>query len=522
MKTLKTSTLVLGLLLGGVNMKADVSAPKVVVGIVVDQLRTDYLEQLRPYFGSNGFNRLIREGAYLTDVDFRNTVSDAPSGTAVVYTGAWPAVNGIASAEVLDNVQKRNVPVLAADATKLKSDYSPDNLKLSTIADEFFITYGNLSKIYSIAGDPQVAVIATGHAGNSAIWLDESMGRWITPAYYGSLPPVVANKNHSSPLSSRLASNPWRPLNAASHYGMDGIWNESNFNYSFSGSTRDTYQKFKASAPFNSEVTDVAVDLLKQMKSGSNQASMLNIEYSLAPFVYDYDGDNRPELIDSYMRLDSELGRLLAEIDRTYGSGNVLVFLSGSGYAQEPSIPENNAKIPTGEITLKKAESLLNSFLSAQYGNGDYVALIKDNKLYLDSRLAEQKGIDLSKLRTEVKAFLLKMGGVSEAFTIDEILDAGNSRKEEIALGLDMKHSPDLFLFFTPGWTVTDDNAYPAVSHKVRMSSPAIPAFILAPNVGSQVISVPVEATRLAPTLASILRIRPPNGAGAKAVTLGN
>lgn len=522
MKKLTATSLMAVCLLGSSTFTASAGSPGIVVGIMVDQLRGDYIEHLRPYFGDNGFNRLISEGVYLTDVDFHNTVQDAPSGTAVIYTGAWPVANGIAAAEYLDPVRKKYVPTLAADPGKTNSDFSPENLKLSTIADELWISNGSLTKIYSIAGDPQAAVAAAGHIGNAAIWLDESTGRWTSPQYYGMMPAVIANKNRTNPLSSKIVSFTWRPLHQASFYPSGKTWNGSDFFYGFSGANRETYSKFKASPLFNEEVTEAAIDLLKSIHS-SNTADtpgMVNIAYTLAPVSFDYDGDNRPELMDSYMRLDSQLGRLLDAIDKEYGKDNAVVFLSSTGYAQEPNIPEVDARIPSGEITLRKAESLLNSFLSANYGNADYIAIIKDGKLYFDQKEIQRKGLDIKKLRAEAKDFLLRMGGIGDAVTIDEVLHSENRKAQELALGIDVKNTPDLFLFFSPGWIVTDDNAYPPVSKTYRLSSPPTPGFILAPDLLPQTISNPVEATAIAPTITSLINIRAPNGASSKPISL--
>lgn len=514
-----TTSLLLTLLAGGYAQSMQAAQPKFVVGIVVDQLRTDYLEQLRPYFGQNGFNRLMSQGVYMPDVDFRHTVADAPSAAAVIYTGAWPSTNGLATAETIVPGQGRTSATLA-DPSKTRLEYSPENLRVSTIADEFFINNGNLSKIYSISGDPQVAVVAAGHAGNAAIWLDESAGKWATSNYYGSLPPFIANKNRTSPLSTKITASVWRPLHQPAHYATGSAWNEGNFSYSFAGGNRDAFGRFKTSAPFNTEVTDLAIDVMKSMRD--SRGGMLNVSYSLSPYPYDYDGDNRPELVDSYVRLDNEIARLLDSIDKEYGAGATLVFLSSSGYAKEPQIPDAEARIPTGEITLKQAESLLNSYLSASYGNGDYVALIKDGKLYLDSNEARKKGIDVKALRGEVKDFLLRMGGVSQAYTIDEVLHSDNRRLQDFAMGVDAKSSPDLFIFFTPGWTVTDDNSYPSRSEKVRLGTPATPAFIMGPGLMPQTITSTVEATALAPTISAEINIRAPNAAADKPITLNH
>lgn len=493
--TFRNTTLMLGLLAGSVTLSAGAQSPRIVVGIVVDQLRTDYLEQLRPYFGDKGFNRLFAEGVYIPDVDFHHSVSDASGGTSVIYTGAWPSTSGVGSV-----------------------DLSPEELRVSTLADEFVIHNGTLSKAYSISGDRRSSIVAAGHTAGPAIWFDDVTGRWNSPSYYGALPPVISNKNRTSPLSSRIASSVWRPLNPASRYQGSKVWQGGDFSYTFSGGNRDAFSRFKATPGFNAEVTDAAIDLLSSLQSA--ETGMIGVGYTLAPVGFDYDGDNRPELVDSYVRLDTELGRLLDSIDKVYGRENAVVFLSSSGYAKEPAVPEHDVRIPSGEITLKRAESLLNSYLSASFGNGDYVSLIRDGKLYLDAKGISSKGLDIKTLRKEAKDFLLRMGGVSEAFTVDEVLHADNSRTRELALGVDPKNAPDVFLLFQPGWTVTDDGVYPPTSEKVRMATPLTPAFIMAPGVSPQTISYSVDATAIAPTVAGVINIRAPNAASSRPLPL--
>ena len=500
MKRLSTAPIISALLMAGATLSIEARSPGIVVGIVVDQLRTDYLEQLRPYFCNKGFNRLFSDGVYLQDVDFHNTVANAPAGAAVVYTGAWPSANGITS--------------------RHSKDLLPDQLRLSTIADELFISNGNLTKIYSVSGDPQVSVVTAGHAGSSAIAPDAYTGKWSSPSYYGSMPPAVANKNHTSPISARMASASWRPINVPGLTAQSPGQN-NDFSYAFSGAGRDAYTKYIQSAPFNAEITDIAIDLLKTLQNGrQDKPGMLNIEYSLAPYSYDYDGDNRPELIDSYIRLDAELGRLFDAIDKDYGSHNAVIFLTSSGYANEPEIQDAAARIPGSEISFKKAESLLNAYLSATHGNGDYVERISDGLLYLASKEIERKGLDISKVRNESRLFLLKMEGISDILTIDDAVGGGSSRSEEASLKIDYKNPPDLIISFSPGWTVTDDNVYPPVTYKVRHSAPLTPAFILAPDLKEDTVTTTVDATVLAPTISSILRIRSPNGSTSKPLNL--
>lgn len=508
---------ILGLASVGPTVHAANPETRLVVGIVVDQLRTDYLRQLSPLFGQGGFNRLMKDGVFIPDVNFRNTVADQPTGTAVIFTGAWPAFNGVPSANVYDETLMREVPVLGTGTGK--SIITPEGLQLSTIADEIAINGGGSARIYSIAADPQTAVIMSGHSGNGAIWVDENTGKWTSSGYYSGTPSFIANKGRGAALAQKINGIYWRPLLSSDRYPL---FNNSrkpfDFYYTYQGSKRDSYRNFRQSAPYNEEATDLAIEILSQSNPAAEglPTGMLNVAYTAAPISFDTDGDNRLELMDTYVRLDAQIERLLAEIDRQVGLNNSTVFLVSSGYADDPAIPEINSKIPGGEFSYRKAESLLNSYLSATFGNGDFVKAINGNNILLDKKLIEGKRLNPAEIREQAKLFLLRMSGVSEAYTIDDIIRGDNHRVEDLSLTVDPKNAADLYIRFTPGWTVIDDTQYPEKSGKARHGSPLTPAFILSPSTTPKVVDGSIDVSSLAPTITSNLHIRAPNGASSK------
>lgn len=169
------------------------------VGIVVDQLRTDYIEFLQSYFTDRGFKRLMKDGAYIRDIDFKVKGLDAATATAMLYTGAYPANTGVASESVYDPVTRKMQPALLDSKTLgnfTNDSYSPENLRLSTLSDELAVDGLALSSIYSFAADPQLAVIMTGHAGTGACWINENTGNWATTTYYKNLPAPVLSLIH--------------------------------------------------------------------------------------------------------------------------------------------------------------------------------------------------------------------------------------------------------------------------------------------------------------------------------------
>lgn len=496
------------------------------VGIVVDQLRTDYIEYLQTYFSERGFRRLMKDGVYLRDVDFKVKGLDAPSATAMIYTGAYPANTGVASAMIYDPDTRKTQPSLSDPKTMgnfTNDSYSPANLRLSTLSDELAVDGLTLSAIYSFAADPQTAIIMTGHAGTGACWINDNTGNWATTTYYKNLPAPVSKRNYSHSVSSRIDTMQWKPSIPIDKFpGLPQQKKIYPFRHLFPRSDRDVYRRFNASPIGNAEVTDVAIECLKNLKIGSNgnAIDMLNVGYSVAPYKYVNDGDFRAELTDAYLRLDGQLERLLEAVDKYVGADNTVVFLTSTGYFDDAVTDDRKYRLPGGEFSMRRAESLLNSYLSALHGNADYIVAFRDGHMYLDHHLLEEKKLDVSDVVADARSFLAKMSGVSDAFTLYDILSPSTSEEECLRLSVDPKRGGDIIVTFSPGWTVVDDLNVPASSHPVRETPVLSPAFIVAPGVAPQKISEPVSATSIAPTVSSILRIRSPNGAVSKPLSL--
>ena len=518
------SSVIMTLMTINVVAMADPAAPKLVVGIVVDQLRTDYLEYLRGHFSEKGFNRLINNGLYLRDVNFRALVKDAPTATALIYTGSYPALNGIPAAELFDNTTRRAVPVLN-DPTTIGNftnrTLSPANMRLSTISDEIAVDGLGLGLIYAVGTDPQQSVIMASHAGNCALWLDDNKGNWCSTTYYRDFPQqIITGRNHRKPLSQRLDTIVWKPSLPLDKYpGYAASRRSYPFSYTFSRSDRSAYSRFANSAPGNAEVTDVAIDLIDNLHLGSrgDAVDMINVAYTAAPFNDVKGDDNRLELEDTYLRLDAQIARLLETIDKKAGLQNTLVFLTSTGYYNDKAVDNAKYRIPTGDISLRRMESLLNSFLSAKYGNGDYVDGIHNSQVYLNHKTIEQKNLDTDKVRAEARSFVVRMSGVSTALTISEILGENGSGasfgSQALALTIDPKSAGDIYLTFDAGWNVVDDITFPTKKYPVRESAIPAPAIIFAPGIQKREIEETIDATAIAPTVTSILRIRSPNGA---------
>ena len=501
------------------------SRPKLVVGIVVDQLRTDYVEYLQDLFSEGGFKRFIKDGAFIRDIDFKVPNPDAASATAIIQTGTYPRHNGVPAAEIYNITEKTVSPVFLDNSyigNFTTETYSPGAIRVNTIADEIAAEGENNSRIHTLAPDAERAIILSGHAGNSAFWINDNTGKWSTSTYYTSPPASIQNSNYNTPLVNRLDTIRWQPLLQADYPGISSKTEKEGFRYNFSRSDRDVYKLFKSSPFVNREITDLAVNYLTELQLGKSGEStdMLGLAYTLAPYPASLSSDPEFELEDAYLRLDRDLQRLLSAIDSSIGLENALVYLTSTGYYTETHRPDVALRLPTGNFSVKRALSLLNSYLSAKYGNDPYVSHYYSGNIFLNRNLIEEKGLDLNRISEDSRDFLVKMSGVSDAYTITDLMSPSVPQLEGHRLASDPKTGGDIIIEFNPGWTVTDDTKYPSEIQPQKYTVFESPAFFLGAGIKPQIITTPVDAAAVAPTVARVLRIRSPNGAVAKPLNL--
>lgn len=494
--------------------------PQLVVGIVVEGLSDDYLELLRNQFGQNGFRRLSDKGITIRDVDF-GTPLDGAASTAMLFTGASPAVNGVGSATVYNRDERRPRPVLNDEATIgnfTSETLSPASLGASTISDELRISSGGLGYAYSIAANPAEAIIMAGHAGNSAFWINDHTGKWATTTFYRDLPQKPQEVNHRTPLENRLDTLQWVPLMAIDRYpDLPSYKKAYPFRHTFPRGDKNRFRAYKSSAAANADIASMAVDYLRTMPLGKRDVTdMLSLSFSLDPYPYSRDADSRPELMDSYLRLDRDLGRIFDAIDASGpGMDKTLVFVTGTPLTRRQRRDDEKWAIPYGEFSSRKAVSLLNMYLMAIHGNGEWVSGYHDSQLYLNHKLIKDRGKDLADMRLEAARFLERMSGVSHAWTIDEVLSRQASESPEAFRRNTVPATAgDVFIAIAPGWQEIDDDSDTEAPVTVsRAVASTAPAFILAPQTAPKKIDIPVDARVIAPTVCRLLRIRSPNGA---------
>ena len=504
---------------------AEVQQARLLVGIVVDGLDTDYLDLLRERFGEGGFRRLEREAAFIPSADFGPGL-DATAATATLMTGAAPSVSGIAANTRYDRDQLLETAVFA-DREILgnftSAGYSPSALRVTTIADQARIASGGISIAYAVAPDPCQAIAMAGHTSNSALWLDAKTGNWASSTFYKEMPVAIATRNRTTPLLTRLDTMSWTPVLDPSLYpALPEHLKRYPFRYVFPRGSADRLKMLAASPMGNREVTSVASGLITGMKLGTHTdgTDVLNIAYTLQPYEYTKSSDTRAELMDAYVRLDRNLEQLFNEIDRSVGFDKTVLFLAATPPSTRTRREDERWGIPYGEFSTRKAISLLNMYLMAVYGNGDYVSAYHRGHFYLNNKLLKEKSLDESEVRRTAAAFLSKMTGVDRVFTVDEVI-AGHAGEQPEALRRNTlaATSGDLIINVAPGFEIVDDYNTPVNDERTHMVERVVattaPVFILAPEIVPQTVGETVDARAVAPTICRILRIRSPNGASA-------
>ncbi|MCH5241445.1 MAG: alkaline phosphatase family protein [Muribaculaceae bacterium] len=520
------TTVVVGLAgIQGITLAAE-SRPKLVVGIMVDQLRTDYLENLRDMLSSGGFRRLMESGVYFKDVDFNVPGGDATSASAIVQTGSYPKFNGVTGKMVYDPSSKTLSPVykdINYIGNFTDETYSPGALRVSTLTDEIAVENKGMGRIHSIAPDAAQAITLAGHVANSAFWVNDETGRWSSTTYYPNPPAALQNKNYNSPLVSRLDTMKWQPLRKGEPYiDIPDQEIKEGFKYTFSRSDRDVFSLYKQSPYVNSDVTQAATEYINDLNLGNGPEGIdvLNLGYTLAPYSATQGDNYEYPLQDAYLRLDKDLEKLFNILDKKVGRENVLIYVVSTGYFAEPPIDNSIYCLPSGSFSVKRSMSLLNAYLSAKYGNGAYVDQYSDRHVYLSKPVLEEKNLDLNEIAKESRDFLMKMSGVADAYTLSDLATPPSKHLDSERLAVDPKISGDIVMDFNPGWTVIDDSRYPPQPQINKSTSYDTPGFIMGPQFAPKVVEETVEAVSIAPTLAKSLRIRAPNSAESKSLKL--
>lgn len=495
------------------------NVPKVVVGIVVDQLRADYLEKYAHLYGEDGFKKLFAEGRVYTNGYFDHAGPDRSSAVASVYSGSTPYYHGITGNRFLE---RKSMRVLGAvdDASyagiNTSAATSPARLLVTTVTDELKLATKGHAYVLSVAPERDMAVLAGGHAPNAVIWLAEDKAMWASSDYYNGVPAWVRPFNHRIGTHfdwSNVEWEPYYPTGVYSYSAYDGV--PKAFRHTFRGGDAETVRRYKTSACVNDEVTQLAQACIAGSLFGRNKTTdMLCVGYYAGNYEHLSEWEYPLELQDIYCRLDRNIADLLRAVDEKVGIDNALFFITSTGYSDAYMPDSKYFTLPTGELKMDRCVALLNMYLGALYGKDSYVEGSYLNELYLNHSLIEKRQLKMKELLDRCTEFLSQMAGVKRVYPSLDLLSG--SADAAMRNSYNAERSGDLILEVSPGWTLVDDRWGERICYN-RAHVP-VPVMLYGAGLTPAISRSPIAVESVAPTVSHILRISVPNGCSARPV----
>lgn len=509
------TSLIAAFALTGLQAQTANSVPRLVVGLTIDQLRLDYIEAFESLYGEDGFKRLFREGRVYTNTDYGFSGVDRASALASLYTGTSSGINGIIGADwvdrgtmrVLNCVEDRSFMGIYTDETT-----SAVSLLTSTLSDELKVATQGKAWMYAIAPYRDAAVLAAGHAGDGAFWINDESGKWCGTTYYPEFPYWVTRFNDQKGTDKRISDCTWEPLFPVEKYSfLKSEWGQDGFYYRFADERTNKCRKFKTCPYVNDEVNKLAEECLYNAPMGQDDVpDLLALTYYAGNYDHKTVLEAPVEMQDMYVRLDKSIADLLDLLDKKVGLSNTLVFIASTGYVDAEASDLKKYRIPTGEFYPHRCAALLNMYLNAIYGAGQFVEAYHGSQIYLDHQLIENKQLDLREVVSKSADFLIQFSGVNEVYTAYRLLlGAWTPEVYRVRNAFNRKRSGDLLIDVLPGWKIVHENS--SKEQVVRKGFVPAPLFFVGIGIRPQIVDTPVDMRCVAPSVAHVMRIRAPN-----------
>ena len=514
------------------NLDKTTSKPKLVVGVVVDQMRFDYLNRFKNKYSANGFLRLINQGFSCNNHHFNFIPTYTAPGHASVFTGTTPSVHGIignswydkaSNSTVYCTTDKAYTPVGAAAKY---GQVSPRNMKVTTLADQNRLFTQMNGKTIGVSIKDRGAVFPSGHTANGAYWFEGlNEGKWMTSTYYmDTLPQWVQDFNTPSNIASYL--KPWNTLYDISLYDESGS-DLSDYEQGFNGkSTPEFPYDLKAlmelnqgyniikSTPFgNTMITDFALSAIEAESLGvDDYTDFLTVSYSSTDYIGHNFGINSVELQDTYLRLDLELERLLNYLDTKVGAGNYTLFLTSDHGAVEVPSFLTDVHIPSGYVPENSFASLYTN-IKKKYGVSDLIMKISNNQVFLNHQRITALKVSLEDVQKFVLNEIISYPHIKKAYTATTMQTHYFKEGVEKMLqnGYHQKLSGDVLFTLEPGVIsygpkgTTHGSGYNYDTH--------VPLLFYGNRIQPGKTYERTSVTDIAPTISALLGIALPNGA---------
>ena len=514
--------------------------PKLVVGVVVDQMRWDYLYRYQERFGDNGFKRLMREGFNCENTMLNYIPAVTAIGHTSIYTGSVPAIHGIAGNDFhIDGKQTYCTDDAAVATVGSNSDagkMSPHNLKVTTIGDELHLATNYRSKVISVSLKDRASILPGGHTADGAYWFDAETGNFITSTYYRKDLPGWLKKFNDRQLAKHYLSQDWETLYPTESYKNSTADNNS-YENPFPGADTPTMPVTTSklmdseglglirNTPYGNTLTiDLALAAIDGERLGNRgETDMLAVSLSSTDYIGHQFGTYAIETEDTYLRLDRDIARLLAALDHEIGKGEYLLFLTADHAAAHNFKFLTDKGIPAGGWDIEKTKAALNSHLKAEFKTDcNLVSGLLNYQIFLDNEKIDSLGISKENVVAAAIDYIKRGEGV---YCAVEQENAGTATlpspiKDRIVNGYYPGRSGEIQIIMQPGWYGLESEATGGTDHGVwHPYDTHVPLIFFGSGINPGATFTPVEITDIAATVCALLHIQMPDGCLGKPVT---
>ncbi len=508
------------------------SKPKLVVGIVIDQMRWDYLYRFQPLFKANGgFKRMMGEGFSCDNTMIPYAPTVTACGHTCVYTGSVPAIHGIAGNAWWDNQLNRVVycsedkSVKTVGSNTDAGQMSPKNMLTTSICDELRIASNFKSKVIGVALKDRGSILPAGHSANAAYWYDSKTGNFITSSFYMNALPTWVNQFNNRKLVDSLYALGWKTgisKETFAEYATDDVKEYESkpfgkdaiaFPYDLNSFIGKDYSKIATTPQGNSLTAEMAKAAVMAEQLGKGSATdFLAVSFSSTDYIGHSFGPNSWEQVDDYVKLDDELGKLLSFLDAQVGKNQYTVFLTADhAVAHVPGFMKEH-KLPGGNFDDNTARKEMNDLIKEKYGVSGAVESLFNYQVSLNHNKLDSAKADINAIKQQLIQLLLKKEAVANAFETSKIMATSipQVQREMFANGYYPNRGGDIQFVLKSGYM---EGGTTGTTHGLWAPYDAhIPLLFYGWGIKKGNSHKEVYMTDIAPTVAALLKIQMPSG----------